>query len=63
MSQSVRQLLRELSSGTSIADAPIRYRPSSRARRIGLRRSKQLLRKHRWDATDNQLFLKLTTGQ
>jgi len=57
MSQSVRQLLRELSSGTSIADAPIRYRPSSRARRIGLRRSKQLLRKHRWDATDNQLFL------
>jgi hypothetical protein len=57
MSQSVRQLLRELSSGSSIADAPIRYRPSSRARRISLRRSKRLLRKHRWDATDNMLFL------
>ena len=57
MSQSVRQLLRELSEGGSVTDAAIRYRPSSRARRKQLGRTKKLLRKHRWDASDNQFFL------
>jgi hypothetical protein len=54
MSQSIRQLLRDLDAGTP----QITYRPSARARiNTARRRNKKLLRRHVWDANDNQLFL------
>ena len=54
MSQSIRQLLRDLETGTP----QITYRPSARARiNTARRRNKKLLRRHVWDANDNQLFL------
>jgi hypothetical protein len=54
MSQSIRQLLRDLDAGTP----QITYRPSARARiNTARRRNKKLLRRHVWDANDNEFFL------
>lgn len=57
MSQSVRDLIRELSANTVAAPAIARARSRARSRTRKIRNSK-LLRKWTWDASDNQFNLK-----